>query len=86
MEKKRLAEALRARQRLFGGRPRETIDRQTDTEAINFYATCTDCGEMMASKQEVEEFAEKATDMQDFLLFMLIDVVRHDHRATENAA
>lgn len=85
MEKNKLAVALMERQRLFGGIPRDTIDRQTDSEAIYFYATCPDCGEMMASEQEVEEFAKKANDMQEFLLFLLLDVVRHDHSLTENA-
>ena len=84
MEKKQLAEALRAKQRLYGGRPREIIDRQTDSEVINYYATCSDCGEMMACEKELEEFAEKANDMQDFLVFTLFEVVRHDHSVTEN--
>lgn len=83
MEKNKLAEVLRARQRLYGGRPREIIDRQTDIEVINFYVKCPDCGEMMASEKEVNEFIEKSNDMQDFLLCMLLDVVKHDHGATE---
>lgn len=79
MEKSKLSEALRARQRLYGGRPREIIDRQTDIEAINFYATCPDCGDMMASDQQVEELIDKSNDVQDFLLCMLLDVVKHGH-------
>lgn len=86
MEKNKLAEALRARQRLLGGRQREIIDRQTDSEVISSYATCPDCGEMMASEQQVEELIDKANDMQDFLVFTLIDVMRHDHSVTENTA
>ena len=76
MEKNKLAEALRAKQRLFGGRPREVIDAQTDKEVINSYVMCSDCGRKMASEQE---FIDKANDMQDFLLSTLLNVVMHDH-------
>lgn len=79
MEKKQLATSLRSRQRYFGGQSNENNNSQTDSDVINNYITCPECGEMMAGEDEVDKLIEKAKDMEEFLLFSIIDIVRHDH-------
>lgn len=81
MERSQLVSDLRQKKRILGGPDSKLVDTMSDSEVINSFLTCSDCGGMQATEEQVEQFVSEAHSMDEFLVSSLLDVDRHNHDA-----
>lgn len=83
MERVLLAEELRERKRILGDPDNAKYIAMSDNELINSFVACPSCGELMATKEEIEGIVSEAEDTNEFLVFSLLDITYHDHSLPE---
>lgn len=80
MEKDLLVKRLREKKRFLGGPDSQPkVEAMTDSEVINSYVTCPECGGLLATEQQVEAIITEAQSAEEFLVLTLLDVERHGH-------
>jgi hypothetical protein len=63
---RKLARQLRKRQMRLGKVPRATLDALSDDEIVDFYNTCSCCGEAILPGQLLQAAIRSALDAKDF--------------------
>lgn len=81
MEQSQLVSDLREKKRILGGPDSKLIESMSDSEVINSFLTCSDCGGMLATEEQVEQLVTEAHSVDEFLVSSLLDVERHNHDA-----